>query len=101
MVTTVQTIKLNARVGTDGVLKLEVPLDVADADLEVVVIVQPRDGASRRGRAWPPGYFEQTSGALADDPIVRAPQGEYEQREPLSQRTFRDGSVGLHAVSNY
>ena len=31
---------------------------------------------------WPPGFFEQTAGALADDPtFIRHPQGEYEERE--------------------
>lgn len=32
---------------------------------------------------WPPGFFEETAGCLADDPIQRYPQGEYEQREQL------------------
>jgi hypothetical protein len=33
--------------------------------------------------AWPIDFFETTAGCLADDPIDRAPQGEYEYREPL------------------
>lgn len=74
-----QTIKLDTRVGRDGILKLELPLDVSDTDLEVVVIVQQK---AKRG--WPPGYFERTAGSLADDPIERPPQGEYEERDPLS-----------------
>ncbi|EDN69896.1 conserved hypothetical protein [Beggiatoa sp. PS] len=32
---------------------------------------------------WPPDFFEKTAGCLADDPIERAPQGEYEIREVL------------------
>jgi len=28
---------------------------------------------------WPIGFFEATAGCLADDPIERAPQGDYEQ----------------------
>ncbi|WP_016951730.1 DUF2281 domain-containing protein [Anabaena sp. PCC 7108] len=32
---------------------------------------------------WPPGFFEETAGCLADDPIQRYPQGEYEEREQL------------------
>jgi hypothetical protein len=65
-----QTIKIDARVGEDGILKLELPLDMADEDLEVLVVVQ-----RKQKRGWPPGYFEQTAGALADDPIERGPQG--------------------------
>jgi prevent-host-death family protein len=30
---------------------------------------------------WPPNYFQQTYGALADDPLTRTEQGEYEERE--------------------
>jgi hypothetical protein len=30
---------------------------------------------------WAPDFFEKTAGCLADDPIERAPQGDYEIRE--------------------
>jgi hypothetical protein len=73
-----QTIKLDARVGGDGVLKLELPLEMSDTDLEVLVVVQPKEK-----RGWSPGYFERTAGSLADDPIERPPQGDYEQRDAL------------------
>lgn len=78
-----QTIRLKAHVGTDGLLKLEIPLEVADSDLEVEVTISSVDQPAAIVMAWPPGYFEQTFGALADDPLLRAPQGEYEQREPM------------------
>lgn len=32
---------------------------------------------------WPPGFFERTYGSLADDPIERPPQGEYEERDEI------------------
>jgi hypothetical protein len=57
-----QTIKLNTRVGGDGILRLELPLDVSDTELEVLVVVQRKEK-----RGWPPGYFERTAGSLADD----------------------------------
>ncbi|MBK8024225.1 MAG: hypothetical protein IPK19_23015 [Chloroflexi bacterium] len=65
-----QTIKLDTRVGHDGILKLEVPLDVTDADLEVLVVVHRKEK-----RGWPPGYFDRTAGSLADDPMERPQQG--------------------------
>lgn len=74
-----QTIKLETRVGSDGILKLELPLDLVDADLEVLVVVQRKEK-----RKWPPGYFDRTAGSLADDPIERPPQGEYEERDVLA-----------------
>jgi len=30
---------------------------------------------------WPPNYFAGTYGALQDDPLTRAEQGSYEERE--------------------
>jgi hypothetical protein len=74
-----QTIKLDTRVGRDGILKLELPLDVSDMDVEVLVVVQHKEK-----RRWPPGYFERTAGSLADDPLQRPSQGDYENRDPLS-----------------
>jgi hypothetical protein len=32
---------------------------------------------------WPPGFFERTYGSLADDPIERPPQGDYEVRDEI------------------
>ena len=34
-------------------------------------------------RGWPPGFFERTYGSLADDPIERPPQGDYEVRDVI------------------
>jgi hypothetical protein len=38
-----ETIKLKAHIGSDGLLKLETPLHVTDADVEVIIIytIQP------------------------------------------------------------
>lgn len=33
---------------------------------------------------WPPNYFEETFGALRDDPIERPEQGTFEVREMLA-----------------
>lgn len=73
-----QTIQVETHVGADGILKLALPLDIADTDLEVLVVVQPK-----ARRSWPPGYFEQTAGSLTDDPIARPSQGTYEERDTL------------------
>lgn len=73
-----QTIKFDTRVGHDGILKLEVPLEVTDADLEVLIVVHKKEK-----RGWPEGYFERTAGSLADDPLERPAQGSYEERDAL------------------
>jgi hypothetical protein len=36
-----QRITLNSRVGQDGILHLDIPVDVTNADLTITVILQP------------------------------------------------------------
>jgi hypothetical protein len=41
------------------------------------------DEVERDANGWPVGFFEATAGCLADDPIRRWPQGDYEKRLEL------------------
>lgn len=34
-------------------------------------------------KGWPLDFFEKTAGAWAGEPLVRPPQGEFEERDPL------------------
>ena len=77
-----ETITLHSRVGADGLLKLQVPINLTNTDLEVVLIVQPV-ATGGQGAGWPPGFFEQTYGSFRDQPLVRESQGEYEVRDEL------------------
>jgi hypothetical protein len=54
------------------------PVGVADVDCEVTVTVQPK--LSRE--EWI-AFVNATYGSLADDPIERGPQGEYEIRDEV------------------
>lgn len=74
-----ETIKIQTHVGSDGVLTLQLPSEMAGQELEVLVTVHPKE----KKHVWPPGYFDRTAGSLADDPIERPPQGHYETRDAL------------------
>ncbi|MCQ3979966.1 MAG: hypothetical protein DPW09_41645 [Anaerolineae bacterium] len=81
-----QSIKLQSHVGSDGILKLEIPLGLTDADLEVLVVVQPllvSSPATPEELGWPPGFFEETAGAWQGEPLIREAQGDYEIRDEL------------------
>jgi len=79
-----QTISLKSHVGADGVLTLNVPLNVCETDLEVLVVVQPlAKNGSNPQPGWPPGFFEETAGAWQGEPLERPDQGEFEVREEL------------------
>ena len=73
-----QHLTFHTHVGADGLLNLHIPVGVSNVDLDVVVVLHP---VAPTG--WPAGYFEQTYGACADDPLIRDDEGAYEPREPL------------------
>ncbi|MCC5669206.1 hypothetical protein LC653_36535 [Nostoc sp. CHAB 5784] len=82
-----QSIKLCSHVGADGILHLSIPTGITDKEIEVTVIYQQLEPSAPpktpEELGWPAGFFEQTAGSLADDPIQRYPQGEYDTRERL------------------
>lgn len=84
-----QSIKINSYVGKDGMLHLNIPVDVQETELEVTVTVKPVQKRidllledERNKLEWH-DFINMTYGCLADDPITRYPQGEYEEREPI------------------
>ena len=83
-----QSITLRSYVGEDGILHLQLPVDLKNTDLEVTVTI--RAIAPKLDRklgvelGWSEGFFTETAGALADDDsFIRHPQEDYEVREPL------------------
>ena len=66
-----QTITLKARADGDGVVKLEIPTDLANRDVEIVLVMQPLDGEPLDEMGYPIGYFEETYGMFEDEPLER------------------------------
>ncbi|MBN2770125.1 MAG: hypothetical protein JXR90_05460 [Spirochaetes bacterium] len=75
-----KTINLRSRIGRDGILNLKVPTTEKEVDVEVVIILQPKNNSKR---LWPENFFENTYGCLRNDQIKRLPQGDFPQREQL------------------
>ena len=71
-----------SRVGSDGILRLVVPVGTADADREVQVSVEPAPPASVSTDEWRRRILK-TAGKW-QGPLERPEQGEYEKREPLA-----------------
>lgn len=70
---------LHTHVGEDGILKLEMPLSISNADLEVILIVNPLHLINE----WSPTFFTEILGAWDGTPLVRESQGSYEVRDEL------------------
>ena len=75
-----QTISLHAKVGDDGILRLEVPLGTRGEEMDVVVVVQRQNELSQHiitSSHW----VDESYGSCADDPVERPEQGEWPVRE--------------------
>jgi hypothetical protein len=67
-----ESIKLEATVDEEGLLKLEVSAKgLENRRLEVLVVLQALPDEILDANGWPIGFFERTYGALAGDPIER------------------------------
>ena len=80
-----RTIEVTATVTWEGRLRLDIPTDLPPGPHHVIMVVADSSALAspEDGLGWPPGFFEQTAGALADDPLVRGEQGAYEERDSL------------------
>jgi hypothetical protein len=84
-----QSIKIRSYVGKDGMLHLDIPVDLQETELEVTITVKPvrqtidlLTEEEIKNLEWH-DFINMTYGCLADDPITRYPQGEYEEREEI------------------
>jgi hypothetical protein len=67
---------------------ISIPEELRHQAVEVIIWpldeqAHPKTSTETDANGWPIGFFEATAGCLADDPIERAPQGEYETRLEL------------------
>lgn len=79
------TIHTQSHVGADGVMNLNIPVGIRDADLDVVVILQPKAEPFGSGDLdeWR-SFMRRSAGAWEGEPLARPDQGEFEIREGLA-----------------
>ena len=65
-----ETITMKAHVGADGILTLQAPITVTNADVEVVIVFQPVKPEA-----------EKAAGGRQGEQLVSEPPGEYEVRK--------------------
>lgn len=76
-----ETFKLRTHVGSDGVLRLDVPAEMINRDVDVVVVMQAVGERAVDALGWPVGFFDRTYGALADDPLERPEELAWDKRD--------------------
>lgn len=80
------SIVLTSRSGPDQMLHLDIPVEQADTEFEVEVVVRPKSQAVE----LPPGYFDRI-GAIQDESFSRPPQGHFHQPTEPTSDLFRRG----------
>lgn len=76
-------IVVKSKVSSDGILHLSLPVGLSDADQEVQVTVEPLNGKQAMTQADWEAWVDEMAGSWEGD-FERPPQGEFEEREPLS-----------------
>jgi hypothetical protein len=77
------TMKIKAQIGEDGILKLEVPTGLSAREVEVLLVLETIEAQATDENGWPIGFFERSYGTLADDPIERPAQPPLEERDEI------------------
>jgi hypothetical protein len=75
-------IEVTSTVGSDGVLRLNLPLSPAEAGRQVRVTIEPTPRPTMTVTEWH-AFIDRTAGSISDPEFRRWEQGEYEEREPL------------------
>lgn len=80
-----QSIQLRSRVNEDGSIKLQVPLELANQELDLVIVYQPVKAINQENLAtklgYPLDFFEKTAGAWQGEPLVRGEQDKCDERQ--------------------
>ena len=77
------TIHTRTHIGTDGILRLQLPVDVANADVDVTVVVEPSKKPKAMSREEWLRFIRDTAGSIDDPTFVRHEQGTFEIRDEL------------------
>lgn len=69
-----QNIQLKTTIADDGILRVQMPAEVKNTELEVLVVFQPtmtaKSEQKARHQGWPPGFFQRTWGSCEEEPIT-------------------------------
>ena len=73
---------VKSRVGSDGVLRVTVPVGLDEADQEVQVTVEPVPGRTKMTQEEWAAWVQSMAGSWQGG-FERPPQGELQERDPL------------------
>lgn len=79
-----QTLHVRSQSGADRVLHLDIPVEAANAEYDIVVVFHPKTGTKEHttpeDRCWPAGFIDQTAGSIEDPTFRRHELPAFEKR---------------------
>lgn len=66
-----ETLTIKARSDENGLIKLEIPTNNANQEIEIVLVMQSLNHQPVDEMGYPVGYFDEVYGSMADDPLER------------------------------
>lgn len=82
-----ESLKIRSRVDADGVVRLQVPVELANSEIELVVVyqaveknIESKESKTATELGYAEDFFEKTFGAWQGEPLTRGEQGECDQR---------------------
>jgi hypothetical protein len=75
-----KTISLKSHIGRDGLLKIEIPTEEKETDVEIVIII---DSIKNSAKGWSQNFLNKMYGCCKDSPLERLDQGELPKRDTL------------------
>ena len=66
-----ETMKVIVHIGSDGILKLEMPTSLKNVDTEVVLVLQAQSDELKDKNGYPLNFFEALDAIKADDVVER------------------------------
>lgn len=90
-----ESIRIRTYIGDDGMLKIQLPSEIANQELDVVIVFQPVTQESSQSATQTPqelGYshkfVEEVIGSWEGEPLERPEQLPFETREEIQWPTF-------------
>ena len=82
-----KSIQLKSNVGKDGILRLQIPINIPEQEIELIIVMQPVNKQIKKQyptveKGWPDSFFTDVVGTWSGD-LVRPPQGDFEIREAM------------------
>lgn len=72
---------VRSRIGSDGILHMDIPVGAADAGRQVQITIEPEAAASKTPQEYS-DFLDATAGAW-QGAFQRPEQGQWEERDPL------------------